>query len=129
VKSFDCQPVAEPVALSLTWRSGVCQVSLTVPAHAQDVGLSVDTQVDGGRAGVPYNQPLSVSGGTPPYTWALAGVSTPPDWLSLSPVGMLSGTPPSAGPVALTVIVTDSSAGGPLSTSQSLGFVIAPPGV
>jgi hypothetical protein len=58
-----------------------------------------------------YSQSLTASGGTSPYTWALAPASAAlPAWLTLSNAGTLSGTPPTgAVNVSFTVIVTDSA--------------------
>ena len=59
-----------------------------------------------------YSQSLAASGGTGPYTWALAGASTLPSGLSLSTDGIISGTlanSVSAGNYNFTVQVTDSA--------------------
>ncbi len=63
-------------------------------------------------AGLPYAPiQLQASGGVPPYTWTLAtGSATPPSWLSLSPGGVISGTPPQdfSASYGFAVQVTDS---------------------
>jgi hypothetical protein len=62
-----------------------------------------------GGMGRPYSQPLPVTGGTLPYTATVTSGSLPPG-LALRSVGVLSGTPSSAGSFTFTVKVTDSSA-------------------
>ncbi|GEM_PF-1280016 len=60
----------------------------------------------GGSVGVAYNQSMSGSGGTSPYTFAVTAGSLPAG-LSLSSSGVLSGTPSAAGSFAFTVTGTD----------------------
>lgn len=60
-----------------------------------------------GTVGVAYNapSPLTVSGGTPPYSYSLAST----DGLTINPTtGAISGTPAAAGQFTLAVGVTDS---------------------
>lgn len=64
----------------------------------------------GGVAGVAYSQSLSATGGTPPYTYALAAGSSLPAGMSLSAGGVLSGAPTAAGHYGFSVQVTDAAA-------------------
>jgi hypothetical protein len=60
-----------------------------------------------GRILVPYVQTISASGGTAPYTFAVAGGALPPG-LTLNPAtGLISGTPLSTGIFNVTIRVTD----------------------
>ncbi|WP_373459631.1 putative Ig domain-containing protein [Cupriavidus necator] len=71
-------------------------------------------------AGVPYSQALTASGGTAPYTFAVAA-GTLPAGLSLNPsTGVLGGTPSTPGSHTFTVRVSDSStgAGAPYTASR-----------
>ncbi|HEV2470511.1 MAG TPA: choice-of-anchor D domain-containing protein [Candidatus Sulfotelmatobacter sp.] len=71
-----------------------------------------------------YLATLATSGGTGPYTWTLAGGSTLPLGLTLSPSGVISGTlDPSvaAGSYTFTVQVTDSTTGSTASNTFTLG--------
>jgi hypothetical protein len=61
-----------------------------------------------GRVGTSYSQALLVSGGVGPYTISLNTVSDMPPGLSLSPTGLLSGTPSSPGIYGISLRVTDS---------------------
>ncbi len=56
-----------------------------------------------GTMTAPYNETITANGGTGPYTFNIARTGNPPPWLSLSPSGLLSGTPTSAG--AFTFII------------------------
>ncbi|HLH29859.1 MAG TPA: SBBP repeat-containing protein [Terriglobia bacterium] len=65
--------------------------------------------------GQPYSTQLMASGGVAPYTWQLQTVqqcgcpspATPPNGLTLSAGGILSGTPTQTGNFGFTVYVTD----------------------
>lgn len=60
--------------------------------------------------GQPYNGSLAATGGTEPYTYALASGSSLPPGLSLDPTtGAITGTPTQEGAFAFTGQVTDSS--------------------
>src|SRR5581483_1615540 len=58
--------------------------------------------------GKPYDQTISVTGGTGPYSFSLKSGSLP-DGLSLSSSGALSGTPTEVGTSGFTIEATDSS--------------------
>lgn len=60
-------------------------------------------------AGTSYQTAFSASGGTPPYTFATTYYSDMPAGLSLSPDGVLSGTPNIAGPFVLYIAANDSA--------------------
>ncbi len=79
--------------------------SFTLPVNA---ALTIDNQAALAPAtvGTAYSANFTASGGTRGYAWSASGL---PDWLSLTPAGYLSGTPPAPGPVSFTVTVTDSS--------------------
>ncbi|HET9844865.1 MAG TPA: Ig domain-containing protein [Nitrospira sp.] len=64
------------------------------------------TTLAGGTVGQPYNQTLQATGGTGALTWSLASGSLPA-MLSLSPAGVISGTPTNAGNSNFTVRVRD----------------------
>jgi CSLREA domain-containing protein/uncharacterized repeat protein (TIGR01451 family) len=61
-----------------------------------------------GFLGLPYNHPLSASGGTGPYTFAITA-GTQPTGLTLNTDGTWSGTPSSANTFNFTVTATDSN--------------------
>jgi len=81
-------------------------------------------------AGAPYSFALSVAGGTPPYTWTLLSGGFPTG-LSLTPSGVITGTPAVEGswaygyPYQMYIGVTDATGA---STAVSLGMALqAPP--
>ena len=80
--------------------------SITVAPAA--VAIVTSAILPDGSVGTPYNQQLSATGGTQPYTWKIASGAVP--GLSLaSDTGVLSNTPSTAGTFTFTVQVTDSA--------------------
>jgi hypothetical protein len=71
------------------------------------------TALPTGVAGTGYSQTLSASGGSGPYTFAIAAGALPAG-LSLAPAGSISGTPTQAGAFEFTVRAT--AAGGAAGT-------------
>ncbi len=60
--------------------------------------------------GAPYNQTLSASGGTAPYSYSLEpGLGSLPPGLSMNASGVFSGTPTTQGTYNFTIKATDSS--------------------
>jgi hypothetical protein len=93
--------------------NGIAPTSVVVSTLAANVPQATQNAA--------YQATLSASGGTGPYTWALASGSTLPSGLTLSSSGVISGTLASTvgtGSYAFTVKATDSksaSASAPLS--------------
>ena len=58
--------------------------------------------------GVAYSTGLSATGGTPPYTWSLAGGALPAG-LTLNSSGTITGTPTAAGSFSFTAQVADAA--------------------
>jgi hypothetical protein len=103
--------------------SATQQFSLTV--NAPSLTIVTGGTLAAGSVGVSYNQnlPLTVTGGTPPYSWTVSAGSVP--GLTLNPVSeALTGTPTTAGTFSLTVQVTDSSQP-QLTATKSLSLTIA----
>jgi len=65
-----------------------------------------NTPLQGGTVGQPYNQTLQVTGGFAPFAWSVPPGSLP-QGLSLSPAGVISGTPLAPGTSNFTVAVND----------------------
>ena len=76
----------------------------------------------GGTAGTAYSQTITASGGTAPYSYAVSSGTLPPG-LNLSPAGVLSGTPTTAGTSNFTVTATDANS---CTGSKGYGVTIAP---
>ena len=94
--------------------------SFTLP-----VALTITTTtVPNGVLNVAYpSTTLQAQGGTPPYTWAISSGSLPTG-ITLSPGGVVGGTPTADGPFSFTAEVTDSSTPTPLIAPQAYSFSI-----
>ena len=69
--------------------------------------LAVTTAALGaGRAGTPYGQTVTASGGSAPYTFSASAL---PAGLSISTAGKISGTPTKAGTAKVVLTVTDAN--------------------
>ena len=86
------------------------------------------TTVPGGTANTAYSQTVTATGGTTPYTYAVTGGALPTG-LTLSAVGVLSGTPTQAGSFFITVTAADSSTGpgAPYSGARAYVLTVAGP--
>ncbi len=111
---------------SRTYSLTINQPPITVaPASGSPTALPDATAM------VVYAQSFSASGGTPPYSYALAlNSGSLPAGLTLdAQTGILSGTPLSGATVNFTITATDSSTKGPFTGSQTYTLAIAPPSV
>jgi uncharacterized protein (TIGR03437 family) len=95
-------------------------MAAAVVCQAQPLTITT-TQLPNGQFNLPYNASLSATGGTPPYNWSVGG-GLPPG-LSLSPAGIISGTPTGFGDL-FTVQVTDANypQSAPAQASLFIGF-------
>ncbi len=93
-----------------------------------DVPVTVNpATVPNGTVAVAYSQTITASGGVAPYNFAVTAGALPTG-LTLSPGGVLSGTPTAGGSFNFTVSATDSSPfPGPFVGSRAYTLVIAPP--
>jgi 5'-nucleotidase len=96
------------------------QVATPTPQNAASDGTSGVTVTNPGTQNATAGTAiaaltLSATGGTAPYTWAATGL---PAGLSISPDGVISGTPSAAGTSSVTVTATDAS-----SASGSAAFI------
>ena len=69
----------------------------------------------------PYQTFLQVTGGISPYQWVVSGL---PKGLTLSTLGLLSGTPMQYGSYPLTFGVQDSTTPDPQTTGISLSLTV-----
>jgi hypothetical protein len=84
--------------------------------------ITVSSSLPSGTVGVAYNQklPVTVSGGTPPYTWSVLSGLVP--GLTFDPASLtLSGTPSAGGSYNMTIQAADSAN---LTASKSLSLTI-----
>lgn len=76
------------------------------------------TTLSGGKVGEPYSATLAASGGLAPYAWSVSSGSLP-GGLTLSPGGVISGTPTGpVGTVTFTVQAADSLAPSGVDTQE-----------
>jgi Putative Ig domain len=90
---------------------------------ATPVSITTNSTLPSGVEGTSYSQTLAATGGTAPYTWALATGSLP-DGLSVSPSGIIGGTPTANGSFNLTIRATDSGTP-PQTTQKAFSLTIA----
>lgn len=67
-----------------------------------------NTSLPDGNVAIFYDQQLIATGGLAPYTWSLISGSLPPGLSLTNTTGVISGTPTTTGPYAITVQVVDS---------------------
>ena len=102
--------------------------SVTVPDPSSSFTIATPPAAN---VNTPYSHTLAASGGTAPYTFALANGTNLPAGLSLASNGTISGTPTATGTTNFDVTVTDSSPGpgGPYfkTVAVSLQVLNVPP--
>lgn len=101
---------------------------LVNPAPTSLSVITTSSQLPSGTVSTPYpSTNLAASSGTPPYSWSLStAASSFPAGLTLSNVGVISGTPTTSGTYSFTVKVTDSVGA---TASANLSITINPGGV
>ncbi|TAN20565.1 MAG: hypothetical protein EPN33_14445 [Acidobacteria bacterium] len=102
--------------------SAAAAFSLTISGATTALTIAT-TALAGAIAGSAYSATLAATGGTAPYSWSLAAGSTLPSGLTLSPGGVISGTPPTVGTSSFTVQVTDSAAT-PAKATKALSLTV-----
>src|SRR5439155_19646227 len=101
----DVEIAGQPLTASLVSHAvdtASAQAGITQPSAATTRLTITTTVLPSGRVGEPFSYQLLASGGTLPLAWALAAGSILPANLTLSPTGLLSGTPAAAGTFAFT---------------------------
>jgi len=117
-------PSGRPVPLPLN--EAISRLRLTVvPAVQVDTTSLQAAQVD-----VPYFAGLSAQGGTGSgaFLWSLSGGTLPPG-LTLSPTGLLGGTPTQVGSYTFSAEAADAALPDFPSPPQSLTLRVLPPGL
>jgi CSLREA domain-containing protein len=101
---------------------GLRSYSITI-SNCTTISLS-PASLPNGAQGVSYNQKITASGGTAPYTFSFTG--SLPAGLSLSSAGVLSGTPTAVGVFNFTVKAISNSNGCPGTQNYQI-TIAAPP--
>ena len=101
-------------------KGNVATRGFTLTVTSQTPTLSLGGTLLPGKVGVEYTAQLSVTGGTPPYTFSGTGL---PDGLTLSTSGVVSGIPKVPGTSTFNVSATDSKN---LSGTGNFAITIAP---
>jgi hypothetical protein len=106
-------PVVYPNGTSIANLAAEALIKILPPPPALPNGTTTNT----------YNVTLTASGGQPPYSWALASNSSGlPTGLSLSPSGVISGTPTQTGTFDFFILLTDSDV--PTPHSVQIGYSV-----
>ena len=96
---------------------------------AVPLAASVSSNMILGQTNAPLSIPITVTGGTPPYTFTVLGVL--PAGLAISSTGVISGTPSATGSYTFSVEVADhtgaSKTVGPLTVGVSGGNIQVTP--
>jgi hypothetical protein len=115
---------AGPYTFFLTATDGAAQTA-NIQIIMNVAGLALTPRVTTpGMVGAPYTQTFTMTGGTAPYSYALAPTSALPPGLSLSPAGVLSGTPTRAGTFSVILVGSDSSTPTQQMTGVSVNVTI-----
>ena len=89
-------------------RLAVRAVRMTINAAPATPITITSAGLASGTVGQPYNQTLTATGGTPPYTWSITS-GTLPAGLTLNAGGNISGTPTAAGEANFTLQAADTA--------------------
>ena len=71
--------------------------------------ITTDPQLPAAIVSKPYTQAFTSVRGTSPVSYALSAASVAPPGLTLTPAGVLSGTPTATGAFSFTVVATDAA--------------------
>ena len=104
---YGADPIPSLAGLTVTGARLNLFVSLQL-AGGSGVTIVSRSPLRSATPGVLYSEQLVAVGGTTPYTWAVIG-GAPPPGITLSPTGVLGGTPTVGGVYTFTVRVTDAA--------------------
>ncbi len=106
-------------------RSVPVTIASSAPVTAASTLAISTTSLSQATAGTPYTATLAATGGTPAYTWSIAGGKLPAGLDLSASTGIISGTPTESGAFSLTAKVAD-SASPAQRTSATISLVVAP---
>jgi hypothetical protein len=111
------------VATDMNGCTGIQLYAFVINPAVCPTVLLAPSLLPSGTVGIPYSEVISATGGVGPYTFALASGSLPVG-LTISALGVLSGTPTMGGTSSFTLIATDANG---CTGSQLYALVINPP--
>jgi len=111
---------------STTPDTAQASLTLTISGGGGSGGLTLTTtSLPAATVNTTYATTLAATGGVAPYTFTLANGTALPAGLTLSPAGVISGTPTTAGSTPFSVTVTDSTTPTPLSLTSNLSITVS----
>jgi len=124
-----------PASVTSAFTATVTATSVTDTTKSASLQITVSalpaittTSLPAATAGVGYSQKLSESGGTSPYKWSITGGALPAGLSMVNATGVISGVPTTVGSSSATFEVTDSSAGGKMSSApQAITITVSAP--
>lgn len=123
-QTWDGTPTGNPCCATQDWHHYVDHVLIKQTNGIPNPSyLIITTGSLTGRSGTAFSATLGTKGGTGPFTWSVTGGTMTPG-LTLSPSGVLSGTPTSGGKFVFSVKVTDKSVP-PLTATGSITMVVS----
>jgi hypothetical protein len=121
------RPIVGFAAISATQTSTPQPVTTpppTTPLASTSPLIIATSGLPDATVGVVYSTSLAASGGTAPYSWAITSGSLPTG-LSISPTGVITGTPSTSGGFAFTVRVADATTPTAQTASTTLTITVA----
>ncbi|WP_406410794.1 putative Ig domain-containing protein [Streptomyces sp. NBC_01614] len=123
-----------PVPMKVTDSAHPAQsttATVTVTVQAPSIVFVSTNSLPPAQTGTPYKQAdgtavtLTAEGGTTPYTWTITADALP-DGLTLTPTGIIEGTPTTVGDPTFAVTATDNGTPA-LTGSAGLGITVTDP--
>lgn len=97
--------------------------ALSLVVQPPSLVISSASPLPGGTVGASYQQALTVTGGSAPYSWSVIAGALP-GGVTLNPTGTLAGTPTTAGTNAFTLQVTDAATA---AATKAFTLIVLPP--
>lgn len=102
----------------------VATQALSLVVAPAPLAITTNSPLPAGTSGTAYSQKLAGAGGTPPYTWSLAGGALPSGLALNGATGEMAGTPGAALTASFTVKLADSKSA---SVTKSFTLVVSLP--
>ncbi len=113
------------VTIKVTDADGFSATSSGLTITVTSLAITTASPLPSGTVGAAYSEQFAASGGTTPYAWSVASGSSLPAGLTLSAMGLLSGTPTTAVSSATFGITVTDSETPPVSVTQTFTLTIS----